>query len=189
MAKSSENYILDMSANRKTISEHAQKSYIFDTSALISLESINILEQVLKLFSVTTTNSVIKELEEFAKYDDKYGKIAKNVLKLKSKFTIESCKVTESIKYLESTDNELYNLALKKKLPLVTDETKFVHHTRHKIEVYFTAVFLVMLTEAKYFTKKEALNKLEELRNIRNWRDNIIYLITSNQLETNKNYL
>ena len=52
MAKSSENYILD-------------------TSALISLESINILEQVLKLFSITTTDSVIKELGDFAKYDDK----------------------------------------------------------------------------------------------------------------------
>ena len=163
MAKSSENYILD-------------------TSALISLESINILEQVLKLFSVTTTNSVIKELEEFAKYDDKYGKIAKNILKLKTKFTIESCKITESIKYLEPTDNELYNLALKKKLPLVTDETKFVHHTRHKIEVYFSTVFLILLTEAKYLTKKEVLDKLEELRDIRNWRDNIIYLITKSQL-------
>ena len=93
MAKSSENYILD-------------------TSALISLESINILQQVLKLFSVTITNSVIKELEEFAKYDDKYGKIAKNALKLKNKFTIESCEIKELIKYLESTDNELYNLAL-----------------------------------------------------------------------------
>src|SRR3989338_2597758 len=103
MAKSSENYILDMSANHNAISvemserEHrselshvtAQKSMIFDTSALISLESINILEQVLKLFPVTTTNSVINELEEFAKHDDNYGKIAKNVLKLKSKFTIE----------------------------------------------------------------------------------------------------
>src|SRR3989344_6922698 len=153
MAKSSENYILD-------------------TSALISLESIDILEQVLKLFSITTTNSVIKELEEFAKYDDRYGKIAKNVLKLKNRFTIESCEIKESIKYLESTDNELYNLALKKKLPLITDETKFVHHTRDKIEVYFTAIFLVMLKEAGYFTKMKALNKLEELRDIRNWRNN-----------------
>ena len=79
MAKSSENYILD-------------------TSALISLESINILEQVLKLFSIITTNSVIKELGDFAKYDDRYGKIAKNVLKLKNRFTIESCEIKESIK-------------------------------------------------------------------------------------------
>ena len=161
----------------------SSKNYILDTSALISLESINILDEVSQSFSITTTNSVIKELEEFAKYDDRYGKIAKNILRIKSKFTIESCEITESIEFIESTDNELYNLSLKKRLPLVTDETKLVHHTRHKIDVYFTPVFLILLIEAGYFTKKEALDKLETLRNIRNWRNNIIYLITKNQLE------
>ena len=159
------------------------ESYILDTSAFISLESINILEQVLNLFSITTTDSVIKELGDFAKHDDQYGKIAKNVLKLKNKFTIESCKIKESIRYIETTDNELYNLALKKRLPLITDETKLVHHARDKIDVYFTAVFLVMLTKAGHFTKKEALTKLEELRDIRNWRNNIIYLITKSELK------
>ena len=159
------------------------ESYILDTSALISLESIDILEQVLKLFSITTTHSVIKELGDFAKHDDKYGKIAKNILKLKNRFIIESCEIKESIKYIETTDNELYNLALKKGLPLITDETKLVHHARNKIEIYFTAMFLVMLTEAGHFTKREALTKLEELRDIRNWRNNIIYLITKSKLE------
>ena len=91
-----------MSVNRKAISEHAQKSMIFDTSAFISLESINILELVLSVFSIITTNSAIKELEEFAKHGDKYGRIAKNVLKHKSKFTIESCEITESIEYVEA---------------------------------------------------------------------------------------
>ena len=161
----------------------SSKNYILDTSALISLESVNILEEVLKLFSITTTNSVIKELEEFARYDDKYGKIGKNILKFKSKLIAESCEITESIEYIESTDNELYNLSLKKRLPLVTDETKLVHHTRHKIEVYFTTVFIILLVGGGYFTKKEALNKLEELRGIRNWRDNIIYTTTKSQLE------
>jgi len=183
MAKSSENYILDMSVNRKAISEHAQKSMIFDTSAFISLESINILELVLSVFSIITTNSAIKELEEFAKHGDKYGRIAKNVLKHKSKFTIESCEITESIEYVESTDNELYNLSLKKKLPLVTDETKLVHHARHKIDVYFSPVFLILLLKSGHLSKQKALELLEELRNIRNWRNNMIYLITKNQLE------
>ncbi len=161
----------------------SSENYILDTSSFISLESINILEQVSKLFSVTTTNSVIKELEEFARYDDEYGKIAKNVLKLKSIFTIGKCKVTESIRHIEVTDNELYNLALKKNSPLVTDETKLVHHTRHKIDVYFTPLFLILLTEAGYFTKNEALDKLEKMRGIRNWRNNIIYLTAKKELE------
>ena len=74
-------------------------------------------------------------------------------------------------------------MALKKQLPLITDETKLVHHARNKIEIYFTAMFLVMLTEARHFTKREALTKLEELRDIRNWKNNIIYLITKSELE------
>jgi hypothetical protein len=102
---------------------------------------------------------------------------------MKTKYTIESCEIIESIKHVEPTDNELYNLSLKKRLPLVTDETKLVHHTRHKIEVYFSPVFLILLLKEKYFTKEEVLDKLEKLKEIRNWRNNIIYLITKNQLE------
>ena len=163
--------------------EKSSKSYILDTSALISLESIGILDEVAKLFSIVTTSSVIRELQEFAKYDDKYGKIAKGVLKNKFKYIIEDCKIAESIKYIEETDNELYNLSLKKKFPLVTDETKLVHHSRHKIEVFFTPVFIALLMQSGHFTKQEALAKLESLSEIRNWGNNIIYLIAKNQLE------
>jgi rRNA-processing protein FCF1 len=163
--------------------EKDSKNYILDTSAIISLESIGILDRLLNLFLISTTGSVIKELEEFAKYDDKYGKIAKKVLKKKNKLKIESCEITVSIKYVEETDNELYNLALKKKLPLISDETKLIHHARDKIDVYFSPVFLILLLEAGLLTKKEALNKLEKLRDIRNWRSNIIYLTSKNELE------
>lgn len=158
-------------------------SYILDTSAFISLESIGFLSKVLQVFSVTTTNSVIKELEAFAKHDDTYGKIAKEILKRISEFTVESCEITESIKYIEPTDNELYNLALKKNIPLITDETKLVHHAREKIEVYFTPVFLVLSIEMKQISKKEALDKLENLKNRRNWGNNIIYLVFKDQIE------
>lgn len=159
------------------------KIYILDTSAFISLESIGILDKVFHLFSVSTTDSVIKELEEFAKYDDKYGQMAKRILGKRSKFTIKSTKIIESIKFLEVTDNELYNLSLKDKLPLVTDETKFVHHVRDKIDVYFSPVFLIFLTKSEDLSKEKALELLEELRDIRNWRDNIIYLTIKDQLD------
>lgn len=44
--------------------EKDSKNYILDTSAFISLESIGVLNKVLQVFSITTTNSAIKELEE-----------------------------------------------------------------------------------------------------------------------------
>lgn len=163
--------------------EKGSKDYILDTSAFISLESIGILDLVLKLFSIATTDSVIKELEKFAKYDDRYGKIAKSILNKKSKFIIESCEIKESISFIEGTDNELYNLALKKKLPLITDETKLVHHTRDKIDVYFSPMFLIMLLHAGYLSKEKALENLEKMREVRNWRSNIIYLTFKSYLD------
>jgi len=159
------------------------KNYILDTSSLISLESINLLDQILNLFTIITTNSVIKELENFAKYDGRYGRIAKSILKFKKRLRIETCEIIETINYIEQTDNELYNLSLKMKLPLITDETKFVHHAREKIDIYFTPIFLAILIESKYLTKNDALNKLERLRDIRNWRSNIIYLTSKKELD------
>ena len=88
-----------------------KKEYIFDTSALISLGAIKVMDDVLKLASIVLTDSTIKELEEFAKHEYEYGKASKEV------------------------------------------------------------------------SKEKALELLEELRSIRNWRNNIIYLITKNQLE------
>jgi|TARA_Y100000294_G_scaffold174259_1_gene191973 predicted PilT family ATPase len=58
-----------------------KKRYIFDTSALISLGIIKLIDNVSKIAEIIITPSVIKELEEFAKFDDKYGKVSKEVLK------------------------------------------------------------------------------------------------------------
>ncbi|MEK6983704.1 MAG: hypothetical protein AABX33_03960 [Nanoarchaeota archaeon] len=67
--------------------ENSEKGeYIFDTSALISLGVVKVIDNVLKLTKIVTTSSVLKELEEFAKHEDEYGKASKEVLKYKDKF-------------------------------------------------------------------------------------------------------
>lgn len=46
--------------------ENSEKNeYIFDTSALISLGAIKVMDDVLKLARIVVTASIIKELEEF----------------------------------------------------------------------------------------------------------------------------
>ena len=159
------------------------KNFVLDTSAFITLESLRIFEKVAGLFPITTTPSAIKELENFAWHDDPYGRIAKRILKIKSRIAIESCPITECIRYIEQTDNGLYNLSREKKLPLVTDDVTFAHHARKKIEVPFSALFLVILAQSKHLAKNEALALLEKARDERNWKNNIIYLITKDQLE------
>ena len=160
-----------------------KKEYIFDTSALISLGAIKLIDDVLKLARIVITASIIKELEEFAKYEDEYGKASKEVLKYKDKFIVKKTEIKESIEYIQITDNELYNLAKRQSSTLITDDVKFSRHVDGKIDTQFSTFFLTLLVSSKYLSKEKALELLEKLRNIRNWRDNIIYLITKNQLE------
>ena len=171
---------LDMALKLEKISE--KNEYVFDTSALISLGAIDIIDSVLKLARIVITSSVISELEEFAKYDDKFGKASKEVLKHKEKFIVKKAEVKESIKYIEETDNEVYNLAKELSSTLITDDIKFSRHIDRKINTQFSIFFLILLVSSGNLSKEKALELLEKLRDIRNWRSNLIYLTVKDQL-------
>lgn len=160
-----------------------KKEYVFDTSALISLGDIKVIGEVLKLAEIVVTPSIVKELEEFAKYDDEYGKASKEVLKYKDKFIVKNTEIKESIEYIQTTDNELYNLAKTQSSTLITDDIKFSRHVDGKIDTQFSTLFLTLLVSSGHLSKEKALELLEKLRGIRNWRNNIIYLATKEELE------
>ncbi len=160
-----------------------KKEYIFDTSALISLGAIKLVDEVLALARIALTASIIKELEEFAKYDDEYGKASKEVLKHRDKLIVKKTEIKESINYIQAADNELYNLAKNQSSALITDDIKFSRHVDGKIETQFSTFFLILLVSSKRLPKENALELLEKLRNIRNWRNNIIYMVTKSHLE------
>ena len=125
---------------------------------------------------------MIRELDDFAKYDDKLGKIAKRILKLKHLFSIEESALTHILQYVSTTDQELYNLSFSKNVPLVTDDTKLAHHTKGKIKRAFSTLFLRIFVDAELMTKHDALEKLELMRALRNWQDNIIYTMSKEEL-------
>ena len=158
--------------------------YIFDTSALISLGTVKVIDEVLKLTKIVITPSIIKELEEFAKHSDEYGKASKEVLKYKDRFIVKKAEIKESIEFIQKTDNEIYNLAKKFSSTLITDDIKLSRHVDGKIDTKFSTFFLTLLVSSRHLSKEKALEFLEKVRNIRNWRDNIIYSITKNQLES-----
>jgi rRNA-processing protein FCF1 len=160
-----------------------KKRYIFDTSALISLGSIKLIDNVFKLADIIITTSVIKELEEFAQYDDANGKASKEVLKYKDRFIVKDAKIKESIEYIQKTDNELYNLAKDLSLTLITDDIKFSRHVDDKMDTQFSTFFLTTLVSSGCLSKEIGLELLNKLRDTRNWSSNIIYLSTKNQLE------
>ncbi len=156
--------------------------FVFDTAAFLTLESVHLLERVLKSFYIVTTSSVIEELEEFAQYGDKLGNIAKRTLKLRHLFGIEEAPIKNKLSHVSIIDEEVYNLSLSRNIPLITDDTKLVHHTRGKIRRAFSTIFLSVYVESEFMTKKEALETLELMREIRNWQNNIIYTSSKEEL-------
>ena len=149
-----------------------KEEFVFDTSALISLATINVIDKILGFVNVIVTTSVLKELEEFAKFSDNYGKAGKEVLKRKAGFAVIAADAKETIKFVGKTDNELYNLAREKKLVLVTDDVKFSRQVEGKIETRFSVFFVIALAASGTMLKEEALGLLETLRDLRNWRSN-----------------
>ena len=133
--------------------ESSEKSeYIFDTSALISLGAVKLIDNILKLVEIVITTSIIKEVEEFAKHEDKYGKASKEVLKYRDKFIVKKAEIKELIQYIGKIDNELYNLAKKQSSTLITDDIKFSRHVDGKIETQFSTFFLTSLVSSNHLS-------------------------------------
>ena len=147
------------------------------------MATIDLIEEVAELFEVIITYSVLRELEEFSKFDDPYGKASKNVIKCKTNFVILDVDVKETVQFIEKTDNELYNLANEKSLPIITDDIKLSRHISGNIETHFSSFFLQALISSGNLSKEKALNLLEKLRDLRNWRNNLIYLTTKEFIE------
>jgi len=162
--------------------EKGKDKFLFDTSALLSLQLGGLLNVLVRKITVVITYSVLEELHEFSKHDDRNGRAAKSIIKLKNKFELRKSSAKHKIKYLQETDNELYTLSKEEYLNLITDDTKIHAHCRD-IEIYFSTFFLFYLIGSGKLNKSQALASLEKMRNLRNWQNNIIYLQTKEDLD------
>jgi hypothetical protein len=163
--------------------EELGKRFVLDTSALLSLESCDILDIIYDRFIVLATPSVVNELQDFAKHSDKLGDLAKKVLDSRQKITIKEIAIEKELGYVSKTDKELFNLALQEKATLVSDDTQLLYHVDKEIDSGFSTIFLSLLIELEILTRDKALENLEIMRRDRNWQDNIIYVTTKEELE------
>ena len=167
----------------RDLEEGLKDSFILDTSAFLSVECVNLLSIIIKEFSIITTNAVLSELEEFTNHADTLGNIAKKVIGNKNQLILKNCEIKYQLHHVSKTDEELYNLALFHDIPLITDDLQLIHHTKNKITRAFSTALLTIFVDARMIPKQTALEKLEKMRTIRNWQDNIIYLSTKEELE------
>ncbi len=119
-------------------------------------------------------------------FDDELGKAAQRVIEKKKKIIIEEPEIKEELSFVSPTDNEIFNLALAKKMTLITDDIKLTRHAFNKIQIEFSTYFLPVFIESGLLTKSEALHKLELMRTIRNWQDNVIYVSAKEELNNSE---
>ncbi len=67
---------------------------VLDTSALLSLQSGDLLGQITEDYTPLVTQSVISELEDFAQHDDELGRIAQEILDDEDLLDVETVRAT-----------------------------------------------------------------------------------------------
>ncbi len=159
---------------------------VADTSALISIASIDLFDTFLTEFDVHTTERVVGELEETSEYDDTHGEAADTVFgkldqigthQLDGKFT--SSRVDEGegscILLTKETDAEF----------LITDDLRALPElqTVADAQVAISLIVLKALVKRNVLDREEALEKLDELAEQRSWLGAPIYRRAKNLFE------
>jgi len=163
--------------------EIKKDGFVVDTSALLSLESTKLLKSVTEIADLLIPAGVLKELEDISKQNDDLAKVAERVLKQEENIFIEHIENTKKIPFIQDADNECFNLAKKHNLTLITDDLKAIYHIADKVKTMYSTFFLVALIQSGALSKQKGLNLLEELRDMRSWENNIIYLKTKKSIQ------
>ncbi len=160
---------------------------VVDTSALITISSINLLDYVLTEYDIHTTETVIEELEETAEYDDVHGQAAQTALDQLDR--IEVHKTTEprfQSSRIDDGEGSTVTLANEKQADfLITDDLRALPElqTVTDSEVVISPILLKALVKREILEQKEAVAKLEEAAKNRDWLGSPIYRKAKNLFE------
>jgi len=152
---------------------------VADTSALISLATGDVLETVLSEFDVHTTQTVIDELEETAEYEDRHAKAAQRILDRLDVVTVHKVENTgfQSSRIDEGEGSCVHLVRTVDADFLITDDFRALPElqTLTKCRVAISPIVLNALIQREILDREEALNKLDELAEQRDWLGAPIY--------------
>ncbi|MXR52373.1 hypothetical protein GRX03_12260 [Halovenus sp. WSH3] len=159
---------------------------IADTSALVSLASIDLLNIFLTEFNVHTTETVIEELEDTAEYNDNPGNAAENVLKNLSQITTHQVKEEFTSSRVDQGEGSCALLTQEIDAEfLITDDLRALPElqTVADAQVAISPIVLKALIQRDVLEHEEALNKLDDLAEQRDWLGAPIYRRAKNLFE------
>lgn len=151
---------------------------VADTSALISIASIDLLDTFRSEFDTCTTETVVGELEGTAEYDDRHGNAATDVLENLDTVTVHrvgagfaSSRVDEGEASCALLTNELAAEFL------ITDDLQALPELQNLADakVAISPIVLKALVKRGVLEQEVALAKLDRLAENRSWLGAPIY--------------
>ncbi|MCU4753160.1 hypothetical protein OB919_14440 [Halobacteria archaeon AArc-curdl1] len=160
---------------------------VIDTSAFITIASINLIDNVLTEYDVYTTEAVIQELEETAEYEDIHGVAAQDVLERIER--IEVYNTSESgfrSSRIDKGEGTTVTLANETQADfLITDDLRALPElqTVADSKVVISPILLKALVKRDVLEQEKALKKLQEAAENRDWLESPIYQRAKNLFE------
>lgn len=159
---------------------------VADTSALISIASIDFLDTFLTEFNVHTTEIVIEELEETSKYNDRHGDAAQTVLDNLNRINTHQVKGEFTSSRVDQGEGSCTLLTKEIEAEfLITDDLRALPELQNVADAKaaISPIVLKALVKRDVLGQNEAVSKLDELAEQRDWLGAPIYRRAKNLFE------
>ncbi|MUV85153.1 hypothetical protein GJ631_00790 [Natronomonas sp. CBA1123] len=159
---------------------------VADTSALISLASIGILDICLTEFETHTTDTVRQELEETSEYEDSHANAADTVLESIDRKAIHQVNSEFTSSRVDKGEGSCAVLTNELKAEfLITDDLRALPElqTLTDAQVAISPIVLKALVKRGELEHDGAVSKLEQLADARDWLGAPIYRRAKNLFE------
>ncbi len=159
---------------------------VADTSTLISISSVNLLDIFITEFNVHTTETVVEELEKTSGYDDRHGQAAQKVLDNLNRINTHQVERDLTSSRIDQGEGSCALLTKETEAEfLVTDDLRALPELQNiaDAKTAISPIILQALVKKDELEQEEAIGKLEELAKKRDWLGTPIYQRAKNLLE------
>lgn len=170
---------------------------VADTSSLLSMEIMDILDETLSITEIYITNIVEDELKEIASYGDEKSYVAKRILKLVKSEKIKCVYIKNEVfsKYIsrsvDAGEASCLALCISDNIPfLITDDADAMYSLgrtamQKGIKIRICVAVLMELVKSGKISKSVAKEKLEELIKKRGWEGGVLEVLVKRYMEEN----
>ncbi|MDD5614751.1 MAG: hypothetical protein PHH85_00955 [Candidatus Methanoperedens sp.] len=162
---------------------------VADASAFLSLEYMGVLDDLLNIADIYTTESVNEELKEITGFRDEKSGIAKKILLHFSDGKIKCIDAMGDMHSKYISLNHCFALCLSAKIPvLLTEDADGAHYlgrmaAQKGVKLRTCVAVLVELIKSGKIDAQSARRKLEELMKKRSWEGGIIEILARRYME------